>query len=148
MLKLFVLLFSATMFGSSAFAAPLISVTKASGFVMPMFSYNLNCTINPANTIMQLRRGQRPAVISAHMTHFTSQVPNAFMASRMIALAAGGLLISSPGPTDLPTSSFYGFWGNRKVPLLINQSILIRRNNGRTVNALLQFANLNCPAPR
>ncbi|MGZ3652337.1 MAG: hypothetical protein ACXVB9_17810 [Bdellovibrionota bacterium] len=132
-----------------AFAAPLLSVTKNSGFVAPEYSYHVECSIGSRTTLMRTRLGENGRTLTrSFSTRYTRGLNNAFRVANLIASVADGRLVTTPGPTDMPTSSYYAFLETRRVTLLIDESIRRIRNSAPGVNSLIQLADLNCPVPR
>lgn len=136
-------------FSGSATAAPLLSVTKRSGFVPPRLAYNVECSIGTVITTRRIRLGQSGrTIIRSIPTQYTPAVPDARRALGLIALAMRGRLVTTPGPTDMPTSSYYGFFSGRRVLLYVDESIRKTRNTSAGTGALLRLGNQNCPTPR
>ncbi|MGZ3712828.1 MAG: hypothetical protein ACXVBE_13780, partial [Bdellovibrionota bacterium] len=81
-------------------------------------------------------------------TRYTLEVPTPMRATRLLGLVANGRIAMTRGHTDGPTSSFYGFYNMKKITLLVDQSIRTLRNTAPGANALLQFAERNCPIPQ
>lgn len=130
-------------------AAPLLSVTKSSGFVPPRLAYRLECSVGTSTTVRRIRLGQSGRTILRSMpTRYTPAVPNSRLALALIAAAARGRILESSGPTDMPTSSYYGFFSSRRVLLFVDQSYRKFRNLSPGVGALLELGNRNCPTPR
>jgi hypothetical protein len=134
--------------GSTASAAPLISVTKSSGYVLPEHAYRVECLIQTDITTVRIRRGESESFsVRRYRTAYTSLVPNARRARGMISAAARGRIQMRLGPTDLPTATYLGIIGSRRITLLNDQSHQIFRNTAPGVGALLAFADRNCPTP-
>jgi hypothetical protein len=144
-------LFSALLFviqTLSASAMQLIAVTKNSGYVAPEYSYSMNCGVGTPYTKMRIRLGESRTIVRTVQTRYTALVPNAQTAMNLISVAANGSFVTYGGRTDGPTSSYYGLLGSRRVLLLLDESFRVTRNTAPPVQALLDFANLNCPTPR
>lgn len=131
-----------------ASAAPLMTVTKNSGFVLPRFAYHIECSVGALVTTRRIRLGESSRTIIRNVpTRYTQTIPNSRSALNFIILAARGRIDITRGPTDGPTSSYHGFYSGRRVMLLVDQSIRKYRNTAPTVSALLELGNRNCPTP-
>ena len=136
-------------FSGSATAAPLLSVTKRSGFVPPWLAYHVECSIGTAITTRRIRLGESGRIIIRSMpTQYIPAVPDSRRALGLIALAMRGRFVTTPGRTDGPTSSYYGFFSGRRVTLYVDESIRKTRNTSPGTGALLRLGNQNCPTPR
>lgn len=96
---------------TAASAAPLLPITKNSGFVPPRLAYRVECSVGPSSTLRRIRMGQSGrTVLRSGPTRYTPAVPDSRRALALIAAAARGRIMESSGPTDMPTSSYYSFF--------------------------------------
>lgn len=133
---------------TTAHAAPFLHVTKASGFVPPQYSYQLDCSVDANLTVVKSRVGESGRWITRfHPTRYTRALFGVGSIRRSLFLAARGRLVTTPGPTDLPTASYYGLIGSRRIPLYLDRGTQRIRNTAPGVQSLIQLANMNCPTP-
>ena len=127
-------------------------VQKQSGFVAAEQSYRIDCQVDASKTNLVWTSGRDPKTYESHLaTRFTTALPDAPAVRAALKKAAHSKLQHSSGPTDFPTSRYFGVIGgvvvDRYVKLLIDRSTNIYRNTAPKTDALLELADLNCSIP-
>jgi hypothetical protein len=131
----------------------LVEVKKNSGFVMPDYRYSLDCQIYDSYTFRRLVTGASgKEEVKVEKTVFTAAVPSKSAALELVQEAAKGSLLFRDGPTDGPTTTVTGILEgpvvDQHVKLLKDFSSSVWTNSAQGVQALIEFADLNCPAPQ
>ena len=127
-------------------------VRRQTGLVAAENSYKIQCQIDADKTSRIWHKGRDPQVYEDSVpTVYTETLPDLAAVRILLDDSAKGTLTKSTGPTDGPTSRYYGVLQGtvvvRYVKLFINKSTLIYKNSSGGTDALMQLADANCVVP-
>lgn len=152
------LLLALSLLSPAAFAAPsadLLEVTRTSGFVMPDYGFSSKCEVNATHTLLRhsFRKAGRKEEVTYEATKYTAALPSAEAVTAAIQEAARSRIEKVQGPVDGPTNIFTGILEGE----VVDQHVKLYqastsgddyRNVAPSVDALVEFGNLNCPYPK
>ena len=130
----------------------LFIVRRQTGLVAAESSFKIQCQIDADKTNRIWQKGRDPQVHEDSVdTVYTTELPDLDAVRTLLDDASKSTLTKTTGPTDSPTSRYYGVLQgtvvDRYVKLLINKSTLIFKNNSIGTDALLRLADSNCVVP-